>query len=56
MLTITEDFLFFEPNFDDPFVQKNGILPYQLHVAMRDIFDVQIIKVDCWLVDFDIAG
>jgi len=44
VLTLTPDFFIFEPDMNDPFVNKNGILPYQLYLNMGDIFDCQIIR------------
>jgi hypothetical protein len=43
-LTITEDVFVFEPKLEDPFVQKHGVLPYQLFINLKDIFDCQIVK------------
>jgi hypothetical protein len=44
ILTLTSEFFIFEPDLADPFVHKNGVLPYQLYISMADIFDVQIIR------------
>lgn len=41
-LTITKDQLIFEPNLDDAYVTKNGVLPYQLYIPMNEIFDCQV--------------
>jgi hypothetical protein len=44
MVTLTQDFFIFEPNLDDPFVTKNGVLKAQLFLSLSDIFDCQIVK------------
>jgi len=43
-LTITEEVFVFEPRLDDPFVQRDGVLPFQVYIHLKDIFDCQIVK------------
>eukprot|EP01117_Protostelium_nocturnum_P019502 TRINITY_DN846_c0_g1_i2.p1 TRINITY_DN846_c0_g1~~TRINITY_DN846_c0_g1_i2.p1 ORF type:complete len:977 (+),score=278.62 TRINITY_DN846_c0_g1_i2:170-3100(+) len=46
ILTLTSNMVIFEPNLVDQFVIKNGVLPYQLVIQMKNIFDTQIIGED----------
>ena len=32
----------FEPNLHDPLVETNGVLPYQVYLNTKDIYDVSI--------------
>ncbi|PRP84730.1 hypothetical protein PROFUN_07832 [Planoprotostelium fungivorum] len=45
-MTLTSSVVIFEPNLDDNTVMQNGILPYQLVLSVKDIFDVQMINED----------
>lgn len=44
MLTVTPDVVIFEPDLSDKLVLKNGVLPYQVVIYVKDIFDCQIIR------------
>lgn len=43
MLTLTSQLLIFEPTLTDSYVEKNGVLPYQLYLSIDTIFDCQVI-------------
>ena len=42
IITLTDNLFFFEPDINDPYVLKDGILPYQVYLPISDIFDVQV--------------
>lgn len=41
-MTLTPQLLIFEPQLTDPYVVKNGVLPYQIYVPIHSIFDCQM--------------